>query len=172
MTDDSPRAIITLENIKMLIKRFDPALYAENDKIAKDKTIKLLKNSGFTVMENPSKKDVDLLVIDKKDQVILRIECEIKRVWKQGKFPYDNVQFPQRKRRLVVDKVPTLFIMYNDTLSDYLVVSDKELIKSPLVEVPNKFAISGEYFFQVPVNKAVFSDLLAAVNKAVRKRRT
>lgn len=155
----------------MFIKKFDSSLYAENDQVAKDKTRRLLRGSGYTAIDNPKKKDVDLLVLDNKEEVVLRIECEVKRVWKQDEFPYDNVQFPQRKKRLVVDELPTLFIMYNSKLSEYLVVFDKDLIESPQVEVANKYAYSGEYFFQVPLNKVQFGDLVAAVTKAVRKRR-
>lgn len=155
----------------MFIKKFDPTLYAENDQVAKDKTKKLLKSSGYTVIDNPKKKDVDLLVLDDKGEVILRIECEVKRVWKQDKFPYDNVQFPQRKKRLVVEELPTLFVMFNEKLSKYLVVSGNEIVGSPLVEVANKYAYSGEYFYQVPVDKVEFGDLVTSLTKALRKRR-
>lgn len=155
----------------MFIKKFDPALYEQNDQIAKDKIKRLLRGSGLKVIENPKKKDVDLLVLDDKEQVVLRIECEVKRVWKQDKFPYDNVQFPQRKTRLVIEETPTLFVMFNEKLSEYLVVLGKDLIESPLVEVANKYAYSGEYFYQVPVNKVQFGDLATSVTKALRKRR-
>lgn len=140
-------------------KRFDPALYAENDELAKNFVKNLLKGTAYQAIDNVKKRGVDLLIY--KDSVhICNIECEIKRVWKESNFPYANVQIPARKEKYAILDKPTVFTMLNGTQSDYLCFTSKEMLASPKVEVPNKYVYKGEYFFQIDKNLVVFNDLL------------
>lgn len=139
-------------------KHFDRTLYQENDEIARNHVKRLFANSEYEIVDNPKKMGVDLLVM--KDGVhVFNIECEIKRVWRGSNFPYDNVQFPERKEKYAVLDKPTYFFMFNDNQSNYVVVKDRDLLASPKVEVPNKYLYKGEKFFQVPLIKAKFDTI-------------
>jgi hypothetical protein len=144
-------------------KRFDPELYRINDKLAKECVKSIVDKRKYKIEENPKKRGVDLLVYHKGVH-IFNIETEIKRVWKDKDFKYDSVQFPERKDKFCKLEVPTLFVMFNADQSAYLVVKDKDLMKSPRVEVPNRYCYKDEYFFQVPLKKVVFNNLNQVIN--------
>lgn len=146
-------------------KRFDPQLYAENDAKSKDFVRDLLKGTEFQAVENPKKRGVDLLIF-KDSQHICNVECEIKLVWKDKDFPYENVQIPVRKEKYAILDKPTIFLMLNNDQTQYLCFTDKQMLASPKKEVPNRYVYSGEYFFQIPKDKVVFNDLLSLL-KAV-----
>lgn len=144
-------------------KRFDPELYRINDQLAKECVKSIVDKRKYKVEENPKKRGVDLLVYNKGIHVF-NIETEIKRVWKDKDFKYDSVQFPERKDKFCELEVPTLFVMFNADQSAYLVVKDKDLLKSPRVEVPNRYCYKEEYFFQVPLKKVVFNNINQVIN--------
>lgn len=146
-------------------KRFDRELYDANDKLAKEKLRVLLSN--FDIRENPKKRDVDILVYDKAGNHVANIETEIKRVWKGPKFEYANVQFPERKAKYAKLDKPTLFVMFNEDQSAFLVVKNTDLLSSPCVEVPNKYVYKGELFFQVPLDKVTFNDISSILQEIV-----
>jgi hypothetical protein len=146
-------------------KRFNSALYEENDKVAKEFVRNLLKGTDYQVIENPKKLGVDLLLY-KDSQHIANLECEIKRVWKTKEFPYESVQIPDRKTKYTVLDKPTVFVMMNDDQTAYLAISQQTLLKSPKKEVPNKYVYSGELFYQVPVQDVKWNDVLAAIVEA------
>lgn len=149
-----------------LRKRFDPALYAANDELAREKLFELVKGVKSIKAEgNPKKRDVDVIVRDPKtDEVLFYIELEIKRVW-NGPFKYNNVQFPQRKEKYTKLDKPTLFVMFNHDQSEYLVVKSSDFLASPCVEVPNKYMFKGEYFYQIPIDKVRFNDIKSAIKE-------
>lgn len=137
-------------------KKFDKALYEENDAKARKAAKEVLKD--YEVIDNPRKMGVDLIVLDKnnKDKVLFYVECECKRVWKKD-FLYDTVQFPERKKKYTELDKPTYFIMFNHDFSEYLVVKGSDLAASPLEIVPNKYITYGEKFFKVPISKVTFN---------------
>lgn len=145
-------------------KRFDKELYERNDKIAKEAVLNLLDSTELHVIENTKKTQVDLLAYNSEDHVF-NIECEIKRVWKDKNFQYDSVQFPERKAKYANLDKPTLFVMFNNDLTSYLVVKSEDLISSPCVEVPNKYMYKGEKFFQVPLDKVYFNDIITPIKE-------
>lgn len=148
-------------------KEFSQSLYNTNDKTAKLKTINILRRvGGYTIIENPKKRGVDLLVY-KDGEHVLNIEAEIKRVWRSKKFPYDNVQFPERKEKFAQLDLPTIFLMFNHDLSTYLCVLNGDLLDSPKKMVSNRFVRFGEYFFQVPEDKVFWADLKGAIHDSI-----
>ena len=146
-------------------KRFDKELYEANDKLAREKVRALTPN--FDVRDNPKKRDVDLMVFDKAGNHVANIETEIKRVWKGPDFAYTNVQFPERKAKYAKLDKPTIFVMFNEDQSAFLVVKDTALLSSPCVEVPNKYVYKGELFFQVPLDKVTFNDISSILQEIV-----
>ena len=141
-------------------KRFDPKLYEENDAIAKDFAKNILKGTEFQVIPNIKKRGVDFLVY--KDSIhICNLEVEIKRSgWKDKDFPYTDVNFPKRKEKFAILEQPTIFMMLNADQTAYLTVLGEEILRSPCVDVPNRFVYVGEKFYKVPIAKVLFNDLL------------
>lgn len=147
-------------------KRFDRKLYEENDRLAKEKVLSLLDKRKYKVKENPKKRGVDLLIY-RRGEHVLNIETEIKRVWTDKEFQYDSVQIPERKQKYAELDIPTLFVMFNADQKSYLVIKDKDLLKSPKVEVPNRYVYKGEYFFQVPLRKVSFDDIKSVLEEVL-----
>jgi len=149
-------------------KRFDKELYEKNDQLAKQKIIDLL-GKKYKVQENPKRTQVDLLVFKGKEHRLC-IETEIKRVWKGKNFQYETVQIPSRKEKYATLDKPTLFVMFNEDQTSYLVIKSSDLLASPKVEVPNKYVYKGELFFQVPINKVSFNNLKEVIEEVLNDK--
>ncbi len=145
-------------------KRFDPELHKQNDELARKSIRSLLRGSGFKVKDNPKVREVDMLLY-KGDQHIGYIEAEIKRVWKGQSFPYENVQFPERKEKYTKLGKPTVFVMFNEDQTSFLALHGNTMITSPKAEVPNKYVRAGEMFFQIPIDKVSMNDLLSVIRE-------
>ena len=157
-------------DIEKMKKRFDRVLYNEVDKKTKEKVFILLKDLKFIhAMENPKKTGVDILVNDAEtNSTKFNIECEVKKVWIGSKFPYDSVQIPGRKSKFANLDKPTLFIMFNEDYTEYLVIKSSDLLASPLAEVPNKYCYKGEMFYQVPLEKVSFNDVTKPIKEIMK----
>lgn len=146
-------------------KHFDKKLYEAFDAKAKANVLKILAEvSDLKACGSPVKTDVDLMVYRDRDH-IFNIETEVKVVWSEDDFPYNNVQFPQRKQKYAILDKPTIFVMFNAKMNKYLSVTSADLIKSPLEMVRNKYVKFGEYFFQVPLSRVSFNDLKKSIDK-------
>lgn len=126
------------------------------DEPAKKAARAILEPMGYEVQNNPKRYEVDLLVF-KDGEHLFNLEVEVKSHWGAGAFQYGDVQICERKQKYAMLDKPTYFMMFNRDLTQYLVIKDKDLLKSPLKEVPNKRHYSGEYFFKVPVAKITFN---------------
>lgn len=146
-------------------KFFNKSLYKQYDAIAKLSVMRIFKDlTKYVVEENNKKTGVDLLVF-KNGKHVFNIECEIKNVWQTDKFQYDSVQFPERKEKFARLDLPTLFVMFNEDQSSYLVVRDKDLLSSPKVEVSNRYMKFGEYFFRVPIDKVTLNEIKSVIKQ-------
>ena len=136
-------------------KRFDRDLYEKYDKLAKDCTAKLIDKRKYRVAESPKKRDVDLQIRKRTDEeIVVYVETEVKRLdWKKNDFLYPNVQLPERKKKYCGLEVPTIFVIWNKDQTAYISFTDEDVLKAPLVEVANRYAYKGEYFFQIPIGK-------------------
>jgi len=131
-------------------KPFDRKLYAKYDELARKYSRSELIPLGYVVKDNPRKTGVDLIV-EKDDEIIFYVECEIKKALEGGKFPYDEVNLPERKKKYVGLKYPTLFMIF-DPLGEHLICFwDKWIDKCNLEEVHNRYMRQGEYFFKIPL---------------------
>lgn len=144
----------------MIRKHFSKELFDANDPTARELALdtceKLYKERGIP---NPKRYGPDLVFKD------FYVECEIKQHWKGKKFPYETIQFPERKvKYLTLDK-PTRFFMINKDLTYALIVTNEDMLASPLKMVHNKYVRMGEHFFQVPVSKAQFVKLVKKESK-------
>lgn len=150
-----------------LKKRFDPSLHADNDQLVRTAIKEILKDSGYNVIDNPKKRDVDLLVYDKNGKHVANIECERKLVWSGPDFKYEDINFPHRKEKYAILDKPTVFVMFNKEMTDYLTVTGDVLISSPLKEVPNKYLYKGEMFYKVPKDKVKFNAIIKVLKGVI-----
>lgn len=139
----------------MVYKKFDKDLYDANDKIAREKAKLYFSRFNFTVTDNPDKYGPDLILTDGTNKCF--VECEIKHNWKGETFPFNTIQFPERKSKFA--KMGVVFFMLNSEADHAIIVSGNVLLQSPMVEVSNKYVPSGENFFQVPVDKVTIAKL-------------
>lgn len=145
------------------MKEFNQALHDETDLIARKACKKLLEDSMYTVVDNPDKHGVDLFLIHKGIHRA-NIEVEIKTNWHpKKKFEFENVNFLRRKEKYCKLTEPTLFIIFNRDLSQYLTVRSDDIMSCPLEEVKNKFVGSGELFRKIPLDKVIFNKIYASV---------
>jgi hypothetical protein len=133
-------------------KRFDKALFAKYDALARKATIKALEARGYTAKDNPDTYAQDLIAT--KDGKQFLVECEIKAVWQTDTFPYDSVQLPERKKKFF--NKPTLFFIWNKHTSKAAVFWDHHVKDLTPVEVPNKYLDKTENFFQIPIERVRF----------------
>lgn len=150
----------------MISKRFDRKLYEENDKKAKQAVIKLLKPfKKYKVIENPKRTGVDLQVFEGEEHKF-NIECEIKKVVdKMEPYPWDTVNFLNRKAKYCNLDKPTIFIIFNKNLTEYLVVKDKTVLSSSQEIVKNKYVFDGELFYKVPIDKVSVNNIKSVVQE-------
>lgn len=137
----------------MAYKKFDRSLYQENDKKGKEFAIKILNKlyPEHKIVEG-TQFGVDLKVYDKEDNLVKNVEVEVRISWKSDfKFPFDTVNIPERKRKFFDGNC--LYISINKNCNRCLVIEDKTILDSPVVENPNRYVSSNEYFFQVPVEQ-------------------
>jgi hypothetical protein len=135
----------------MVSKKFDKELYAENDRIAREKAKSYFSRLNFQISDNPDQYGPDLILTDGTQTCF--VECEIKHNWSGDVFPFETIQFPERKAKFA--RMGVVFFMLNHQLTRAIVVPGNIVLSSPVTEVPNKYVTSGENFFQVPLIKAV-----------------
>lgn len=134
-------------------KGFDRALFEKYDTKAKEATIEFLGGDAREYTENRYKQDIIYTGADGQE---LFAECEVKRVWHGWDFPYDSVQLPQRKQKFF-DK-PTLFFIWNEPVDRAATFWSYMIEDLEPVEVSNRYIRKGEFFFQVPLDKVIFTD--------------
>lgn len=146
-------------------KPFDRSLYEEFDAKAKKAALKLFKKfPELTVYENPKKRGVDL-IIEKNGKIVGYAELETTRLWKSDTFPYLVVNIPERKEKYCNQDKPTLFIMFSANYKNYLVITEKDLLKSKKEVVSNKCVKWGEEFYRVALNSVYFNGLEVVLKK-------
>ena len=122
---------------------FDQSAYDANDGRAKAMFSRLFYECEMFVdiygrhfvLENPKNKFVeDFFVLDSDGRHVANVEVEVKACWRTHDFPFDNVQLLPRKRKFWIDEVnggkrpiPTLFVMFNNDLSNHLAIHSDDL---------------------------------------------
>ena len=129
-------------------KAFNKELYQQYDELAKKKTTEHLQSLGCQVVPHPNRYAQDLMA--KTEMNKFMVECEIKIVWKTDDFPYETVQLPERKSKFFAS--PTLFFIWNKTLSSAIMFKSDDIKHLTPVEVSNKYITSGEFFYQIPLD--------------------
>ena len=103
---------------------------------------------GFDCRDNPNKYGVDLIAF-RSDVPVGALEVEVRQ---EGFDQHGSIHIGQRKDKLFLNNLPTLFFALTQDLSHaYWVKAD--LIKGcPLIEVKNFYVPNGELFYDCPIS--------------------
>lgn len=136
----------------MINKQFNAELHDHFDEVGRLRAYKLFKrNYGIELVDNPDEYAVDLIAM-KNNKIVGYVEVEIREAW-DGLFLYDTLNIPSRKKKLLTNNLPTVLLAFNKQGTFCFICKDQTVLASPLVEIPNKYMATGEFFYQVPVNK-------------------
>lgn len=150
------------------MKSFSQSLHDETDLLARNAAKKLLEDSMYSIVDNPDIHGVDLFLIHKGIHRA-NIEVEIKTNWKpRTKFTFDTVNFLRRKEKYCRLSEPTLFVIFNRDLSQYVTVPSGVVMDCPLEEVKNKYVGSGEFFRKIPLDKVTFNKIYKSVEEILK----
>lgn len=123
----------------MQFKSFDRALFEANDARAR----KAIKDYlGPECVDNEDIYGPDLIYKGK------FIEVEVCKRW-TDKFPYQTASVPGRKGKW--KHLDIEYWMLSNDLSKVMITPGKQLLDKFLIEVPNRYVSSGEYFYRVPL---------------------
>jgi len=136
----------------MINKQFNAELHNHFDEVGRLRAYKLFKrNYGIELVDNPDEYAVDLIAM-KNNKIVGYVEVEVREAW-DGLFLYDTLNIPSRKKKLLTNNLPTVLLAFNKQGTFCFICKDQTVLASPLVEIPNKYMATGEFFYQVPVNK-------------------
>ena len=132
----------------MVTKGFSHSLFKKSDAPAKQAMISYLESKGKKVRLNSERFGVDLIVGKGKLREV-GYEVEIKYGWKDGSFPFEDLNIPQRKGKFLSSKV--VFCVLSADLKRALLVKGENVKEELLAEVSNKYIRSGELFYKIPL---------------------
>ena len=132
-------------------KRFDQSLHDQYDNPGRE-VVKFYFSSklNITAKDNPNVYGVDLLLY-KNESLVGYAEVEVRNNWKTDAFPYDTLNVPYRKKKLLENELPTFFFSINHIKTRMFCCKAEDVLKCELKENPNKYVKSDEYFYKVPV---------------------
>ena len=138
--------------VTMTTKKFSKGLFEKYDRMARDATVDYFKKLGFTAVNNKGTYAQDLVIQGETDTYpeTYFVECEVKAVWREGTFPFPNVQIPYRKKKFF--NKPTQFFIWNESCTRAMTFWSYNVRKLEPVVVENKFVASGEKFYQIPMD--------------------
>jgi len=133
----------------MAFKKFDKKLHEEFDKqgkrVVKNFLVKL--GEGYEVKENKDRYGVDL-VIYKNGEKIAYAEVEVRASWSGPDFPYEDLNIPYRKKKLLINDKKTEFYSINKELTHMFRCTARTILESKVAIISNKYA-KNEPFFKV-----------------------
>ena len=140
-----------------MLKKFVEEQHATYDAEAKEAVRKFWVELGYECIENPDEFGVDLLVESKGRES--GCEVETKTGWHGSEFNYPTLHIPFHKKKFTKDRV-TFFVL-NNARSHAAVVGRNDVVKSPIVKVPNKIVPSGDYFYEIALENVEFVNLIS-----------
>ena len=139
-------------------KPFDKDLFEKYDKLGRDVVKRHFEKLNMQAQDNPDRYGVDLLVY-RDEKIVSCAEVEVRLSWNSDEFPFDSLNVPSRKKKLLTNQVPTLFFSINKPLTRMFWCPSTVVLNSPLEEVKNKYVDKDEYFYKVPLNSLVIEDI-------------
>tara|TARA_R110002072_G_scaffold17087_1_gene65550 strand:- start:60 stop:491 length:432 start_codon:yes stop_codon:yes gene_type:complete len=136
----------------LMYKVFQKTDFDKYDEAARTAATKFWTANGYFCADNEDEFGVDLVV--ERDGKRFYCEVEVKTVWHGIDLKYDSIHIPVRKAKFLAK--PTQFMVFNNSLTHAAIISRKAVQESPTVEVPNAKIRTGEKFFDIPKEKAIF----------------
>lgn len=133
-------------------KRFDKELFDKYDKMGRDIVKSYVGQWGMFAEDNPDKYGVDLLLYSDKGLVACA-EVEVRNSWKTVEFPYEDLNVPHRKKKLLENELDTFFFSINAEGTALFFCKAEDVLGSDVKESRNKYVYKGEHFFKVPLDK-------------------
>ena len=146
----------------MYRKKFSKELWEAYDAQGRDivRNLNYFTDAGEVLSDHPNRYEIDL--IDDDAQVV--VEVEVRPVWRTKNFPYDSLNVPERKGKMLrkwVDKGYTVkFAAVNKNGDRVAIVDGPDVLGSPLQKSWNKYARGGsERFYKVPLDKIYWENV-------------
>ena len=136
-----------------MIKPFSKQLYF-NDALARQATFNIFKESrNLTVEDIPDQYGVDLILL-KGINKVCGLELEVKKNWVGQRFPFQNVQFLERKSHYR----NVLWVLFNSDCTAHLTAKIGDILTCEKRIIPNKY-LKDEAFYIIPLEKVQFNGL-------------
>jgi len=137
----------------MITKKFSQNLHDQYDDAGREVVKNYFqKKLNILAEDNPNLYGVDLILY-RDAQPIGYAEVEVRSNWKTNHFPYDTLNVPLRKKKLLDNELPTFFFSINHIKTRMFCCKAEEILNCEVKENPNKYVKSNEYFYKVPVDK-------------------
>mgnify|MGYP003132442310 CR=1 FL=1 len=152
----------------MKYKTFDNDLYNQSDQRGKEAAIKVLSQCLPCVLdpvETANRYGVDLTIVDWNNDPYCYVEVEIRNAWKSRKFPFDCLYIPRRKDKFTKLDKRTIFIVFNNNVTDFVACEGIELNRAVLKENPNKYVEKGEFFYKIPLTSFHYNSVSELITK-------
>jgi len=132
-----------------VLKPFNPDTYAQTDAPAREAVRAKLDNMGIHTVSSETF-GVDITALHP-----IGHEVEVKRGWKD-EWPesWETIHIPFRKTKLFKNGSRVFFWILRSDCKEAWVIDSKILTQDMLTEVRNSEIEKGEYFYNVPTNKA------------------
>ena len=136
----------------MVNKPFSVNLHTTYDDIGRTRAYRMFAKYFDVVLEdNPDEYGTDMIAY-RNGQKVGYVEVEVRAAW-DGAFPFDSLNIPYRKKKLLKNDLPTVLVAFNQQGTMAYLCKDSVVLASPVVEIHNKYMEKGEMFYQVPLDK-------------------
>lgn len=136
-------------------KKYSQDLDDNYGKLAEDILYDSFKASPdiYSVTKFPfGRYDVDLEVIFNKNHLKFYIDVERRKIWTYGKFLFDTINIPMRKKNMMENRTPFFYYMFRNDCKKFIIIEGVQILKSKLVASKNMYATDEELFFSVPLD--------------------
>lgn len=139
-------------------KPFSEELHTSFDIPGREAVVRYLRRQGWVVFEDPyGQYSVDLVAY-KRGIGRYFIDVEVRPGWEHGKFPFDTIHLPERKKKFL-DCPDVVFWSLRKDLKKALIIPGEVVSQYKLVHQGNKYIKSGEYFYDIPVGELKYQSL-------------
>ena len=130
-------------------KPFDKTLHDDYDEFGRSKVKTYFLNKyGIILKDNSDIYGVDLIAY-KDDKKIGYVEVEVRASWNKDIFPYNSLNIPIRKEKLLKNNLKTYLVSVNKLGTYAFICSDNAILSSSIEESKNKYVSSGEFFYKL-----------------------
>jgi len=139
---------------KSVNKPFNQLLFKDNDKKGRRVVIKYCALSNIHAVDHPDMYAVDLILY-KDSQKVAYAEVEVRSSWNTDMFPFQTLNVPSRKKKLLQNDLPTYFFSINCILTRMYMTTDHVILSSNLSVVENKYIQDNEWFYKVNLDQCL-----------------